>query len=102
MEARRAAYDPGMLGSPVHARPPVPDKDRALDDQELRAARALAAAGYRLPAQAVVAAAGTGWERRGHRIAILGDAAATHVWSYCFGSQAGGFLANWRWANSIG
>ncbi|MEV4516019.1 hypothetical protein AB0K00_44555 [Dactylosporangium sp. NPDC049525] len=57
-----------MLGSPLHSRPPVPDKDRALDDHELRAARALATSGYWLPAQAVIAAAGTGWERRGHRM----------------------------------
>ncbi|MFC5008069.1 hypothetical protein ACFPIJ_60935 [Dactylosporangium cerinum] len=57
--------------------PPVPDKDDALDDHELRAARGRAAAGYWLPAQAVIAAAGTDWERRGHRIAVLGANAAT-------------------------
>ncbi|WP_326999702.1 hypothetical protein OHA72_31750 [Dactylosporangium sp. NBC_01737] len=75
-----------MLGSPLHSRPPLPDKDGALDDHELRAARALATTGYWLPAQTVIAAAGTGWERRGHRITVLGEAAA---------DGGGGWLDEW-------
>ncbi|MEV4137316.1 hypothetical protein AB0J72_34715 [Dactylosporangium sp. NPDC049742] len=55
--------------------PFVTDVDRALDDHDLRAARERAVAGDRRAAADVIAAAGTDLERRGHRIAILGDAA---------------------------
>lgn len=55
---------------------PALDTDRALDDLELRAARAKAEAGDWTAARDVVAAAGTDWERRGNRIGVLSEAAA--------------------------
>ncbi|MFF5225399.1 hypothetical protein [Dactylosporangium sp. NPDC000521] len=54
---------------------PVLDRDRALDDHDLRFMRARAVAGDWTAARDVIAAAGVGWERRGHRIWVLAEAA---------------------------
>ncbi|MEV4510302.1 hypothetical protein AB0K00_15210 [Dactylosporangium sp. NPDC049525] len=54
---------------------PEVDRDRALADQDLRAARARAVAGDWTAARDVIAAAGTDWERRGHRTWVLAEAA---------------------------
>ncbi|MFC5003320.1 hypothetical protein ACFPIJ_36510 [Dactylosporangium cerinum] len=54
---------------------PVLDRDRALDDRELRSMRDRAVAGDWAAARDGVAAAGTDWERRGHRIWALAEAA---------------------------
>jgi hypothetical protein len=51
---------------------PSLDTDAALDDMELRAARAaVQSRGDWRAAQAVIAAAGRDWERRGHRCGVL-------------------------------
>lgn len=55
---------------------PDPSFDAALDDHELAAARDAAAAGDWQPAREVVRAAHGDWERRVHRVEVLGEFAA--------------------------
>ncbi|GAA3307525.1 hypothetical protein GCM10020295_66610 [Streptomyces cinereospinus] len=45
--------------------------DAALDDSELRVARAALAQGRRQPARSLLARTGDDWDRRGHRITVL-------------------------------
>ncbi|GAA4253034.1 hypothetical protein GCM10022255_052200 [Dactylosporangium darangshiense] len=65
---------------------PEPDRDMALDDRELRAARGLAVAGDWAAARDIVATAGADWERRGLRLKVLAEAAP---------QDAGGWLDAW-------
>ncbi|MDI3418921.1 hypothetical protein [Streptomyces luteolus] len=57
------------------------DFDPALDDTELTAARAALERGRWADTRALLAATGPDWDRRGHRLVVLGQSPATRAWA---------------------
>ncbi|MFC7306861.1 hypothetical protein ACFQVC_21850 [Streptomyces monticola] len=55
--------------------------DPALDDAELAAARAALDRGRWTEVRSLLAATGRDWDRRGHRLVVLGQAPATFAWA---------------------
>lgn len=55
--------------------------DPALDDSELAAARAALERGRWADTRALLAATGSDWDLRGHRLVVLGQAPATRPWA---------------------
>ncbi|MEV7089992.1 hypothetical protein AB0O07_29600 [Streptomyces sp. NPDC093085] len=59
----------------------APFFDPALDDTELRAVRDQLAQGRWTEARTLLAATGDDWDRRGHRVIVLAQAASAAVWA---------------------
>ncbi|WP_202515916.1 hypothetical protein [Streptomyces sp. SID161] len=74
---RRAATDPSD-----DIRDDTGAFDAALDDAELRTARAASAQGRRQAVRALLVRTGDDWDRRGHRLTVLAQAPHAAAWAH--------------------
>ncbi|MFF7371538.1 hypothetical protein [Streptomyces tricolor] len=75
--ARRAPTDPSGATAPDDSGP----LDAALDDVELRTARAALAQGRRQAARSLLVHTGDDWDRRGHRLTVLAEDPYAAAWA---------------------
>ncbi|MFG2930540.1 hypothetical protein [Streptomyces achromogenes] len=79
---RRAATDPSDAPASDASAPDARDAfDAALDDAELRTARAALAQGRRQAARSLLVHTGDDWDRRGHRLTVLARDARATAWA---------------------